>query len=826
MFNLKLKKSSVDESITDLNEKTIENPDNIENCEDKLNFLTNNQRKIVEKLDKKIIETDSVTELLIKITKDISNYVDVEMESISKVVGEISNYSAIAEEVFSSTENSKQISQNTMEVAKSGTKDVLNSIQAMKDIETSMLHSKDVVENLSNKAVDINNMLDVIKDISNNTNLLSLNASIEAARAGEAGRGFAVVAKEVKKLAERSMDSVSFISNNIKEIHHSVNEAIDSINKTMDKVKEGTEIANVNMDAFNNIISSIETSTNVSEEINDAISKQVKHLENVILSTDEMSSTSEKLKFIVELASLNTQYTRTSLKGLSQVAENLKHISNSVISKISTSSDENITLNTFINGKVAYLDPAVSYEFDSSFLLNNVHTGLLTINSFGEISPGIAKSWYLENDNLTWVFNIKKGIKFHNGSEVTAEDVKFSLERLLDPKIKSPNSWLLEIVKGASDFQKGIEREVSGIKVLDKYRVSISLSYCYSGFLLNIALDFCSIINKVSMLKGNVVGCGPYIIDQFNDNNCILKSFKDYFNGAAYIDTINIKFKTKNPIEDFLNDNLDLLSLNSGEECETLAKNKDSKIINQDLMTTYYASFNMESNSIFCRDKNVRYALNLAVDKNKIIKEVLGGFGSEAKGPFPPSMISNKSLKGFSCNKSKAKEILSKSGVYNSQNKLKILVRKNDTSSEFFKITNCILEDLKDVGINYVLVEVPACDYLDLNNILKCDMAISRWCADSGDADNFLEPLFNIDNVSNICRYNNDEVTEKLELAKKLINPEKRKNLYEEIQDIIVEDAPWIFLYHPKLMLACRQNVLGVKPNPLGLFKYEDIIKN
>ncbi len=122
----------------------------------------------------------------------------MEMDSISKVTGEISNYSAIAEEVFSSTENSKQISENTMEVAKAGNGAALNSIEAMKEIEGSMLYSKTVVKDLSTKALDINNMLDVIKDIANNTNLLSLNASIEAARAGEAGKGFAVVAQEVK----------------------------------------------------------------------------------------------------------------------------------------------------------------------------------------------------------------------------------------------------------------------------------------------------------------------------------------------------------------------------------------------------------------------------------------------------------------------------------------------------------------------------------------------------------------------------------------------------------------------------------------------------
>ena len=158
--------------------------------QNKLAVLKHNQKCIVNKISNKIDETGFATENLIGITNNINQYVEVQMSSIDKLVNEITNYSALAEEVLASTENSKQIAEQTMEIAEEGRKAVDNSIKAMSEIESSVFDAKTVVMDLNTKSAHINEMLNVIKDIANHTNLLSLNASIEAARAGDAGRGF------------------------------------------------------------------------------------------------------------------------------------------------------------------------------------------------------------------------------------------------------------------------------------------------------------------------------------------------------------------------------------------------------------------------------------------------------------------------------------------------------------------------------------------------------------------------------------------------------------------------------------------------------------
>ncbi|GAA0739332.1 ABC transporter substrate-binding protein [Clostridium oceanicum] len=794
----------------------------------RLTLLTSNQEKIVTKIDKKIGETDSVTETLISITENISNYVGVQMLSIKKVMNELNNYSAVAEEVFSSTENSKQISEKTMNIAKKGNIAVKDSINSMKEIEKSMYDSKEIVGDLGNKCSKINDLITIIKEISNSTNLLSLNASIEAARAGESGRGFSVVAQEIKKLSQRSIESINYISETIEEINKSLYKTTNSIDTTMEKVKEGANTSNVTLGVFNDIITSVETSTNVVEEINEATNNQIKHLENVLSSTDEMNSNSEKLMFVNELASLNVQYTKTSLKSLSEVFNTLQTVNKELLGELTISSKEenSITLNTALCNIINNLDPAISYDFFNGLLLKNINSSLLLINSYGEISPGIAKSWYVEGDNLTWVFNLRKGCKFHNGNEITSEDVKYSLERILDPKIDSPNSWVLDSVYGSKEFKEGISKEVKGIKILDRYRVSIKLYYEYSGFLLNLGLDFCSIINKKEMLKGNIVGCGSYKVKNNSNSECTLEAFKEHFNGEPYINKVNIKYNSKDPYSNFSKSNLDFILIDSKEGFEKIKKDESVLINLKDIMATYYLSFNMNSNSISSKNKNIRKAISLGIDKNKIITNLLGGLGVEAIGPFPPSMIKDPSLKGFSHNKAKAKELLKQNDYFNSNNTLSILVREDDSSNLFNKITEYILEDLKDIGIKYSIVKVSPNKYLDIKNIEKCDIAISRWFADSGDPDNFLEPLFNIKNVSNISRYNNPLINEKLSLAKKTINPKKRYTMYKEIQKIIVNDIPWVPLYHPKVGLAYKKNILGFKISPLGSFAFEDVLKN
>ncbi|WP_371363834.1 hypothetical protein SRRS_47240 [Sporomusa rhizae] len=784
-------------------------------------LLKHNQECAVSKIRNKIEETEIAADSLIQITNSINQSVEVQMNSIEKVVSEISNYSALAQEVCASTESSKQISGQTLEVAGQGHDAVRSSIQAMNDIGQSVINAKGVVRMLDTKAAEINNLLDVIKDIAGNTNLLSLNASIEAARAGEAGRGFAVVAQEVKHLAERSIESVDYISKTIVEINKSINQTLEAMDAIATKVELGAQIANNTAQVFNTIIDAVNNSGAVYEEISTAISKQTASLESVMGSTELMSNTSQQLISTVEVASLYTQFVKTTLSSLTEASTGLQKISTQMLEKMSCPPFTGATLRTSLPNEITTFNPTMSSEYLGGHILSNAHAGLLSINAAGNLSPGIAKSWHLEDD-CTWVFNLRKGAKFHNSQEITAEVIKKSFEYLLHPSTDSPNAWCLQYVEGAEEYCSGKANTVSGITILDRYRLSIKLSFPYSGFLLNLGQFYSSIVTKD--VKGNIIGCGSYILTTQEDS-CTLAAFPEYFNGEPYIKNIHVRLTKNNVAEDFIEGKYDFIFIDNKALLDKVKNLPDIKVYTNSIMGTYYAGFNLTSDSPYVQSREARQAFNHAVNKQRIISEILGGLGTESKGPFPPSIVNDPTLTGYSYNPALAKELLAKSSLTGPRRKFKILYRQDAGPTVFNKITEYISEDLTRIGIDCELVNVPSAKYLDVNLIKSsADLYIARWVADTGDPDNFLQPLFAPGLRTNRSSYNSETVNKKLAVANHMLHPTKRLDLYKDIQKTIAQDFPWIFLYHPHMAYACRNNISGIKMNPLGLFKYEDII--
>lgn len=782
-----------------------------------------NRSKMLSRLTNQVEETSVIADSLIDSTKHIGSSIEQQMVTIENVVAEIHTYSSLAEEVFSSIESSKDIAAQTVLTANNGTSSIENVLESMDDIENVVNEVRASVNNLFEKSKNIDSLLNIIRDIAASTNLLSLNASIEAVHAGAAGKGFAVVAGEVKNLANRSMDSVKLIDNILSDIKNSINDTSDLMLKTIDKVNDGKNISISTKSVFEDIISAANENSNVSNEISHAISRQTDSLESIISSAQDMSHQFEKLIKEVELNILNTELTSTSLGKLSDISKSIQisESKSSEISNLYSQLQDRFILRCCEAYSLTVKDPMISSDMVDVHTLCNIHGTLINIDSSGNVSPGIAKYWKVHEDGITWEFQLRKGIVFHDGSSLTAEDVKFSYERLLSKSLNAICAWILLDIEGAEEYHKSQAQGVSGINIINPYTLTIKLKTPYTGFLLNLGQVAAAIISKNSFKQHNqIVGCGPYVLERCDKEGMVLEAFDKYYLGAPYIPKVVISIGDSDKcISSLTNKNIDFSRIEDGDAYQT-AKNLGLEIKQLDMLSIYYAGFNFKSQNSIVHSKEIRQAINYAINKERIVNNVLKKFGSVAASPMPPSML-EKSIHPYEYNLQKAKDLIRRSGISNLT--LNVCSRDDGENGLFRRTQRCVVEDLQAAGFKVNLSSIPSAEFLRNRSFEKADLFISRWTADTGDQDNFLRPNFSDDSSDNFCAYHNEKVLELLSEAKTVINPSKKASLYNELAEFIHEDAPWVFLFHPKTGIAYHNNLGGVNLNAIDMTRYDEI---
>lgn len=805
------------------NDVKIEQDVEIEQDKDnqKLSLIKQNEESLLNKLDIRAGYLNDQTESLIHIIEVISNRVEEQMKYIYEVVDEIGNYSAMAEELNASSDSSYKTAEGTLGVIEEGSKAVYRTIESMKDIEDSITLVMDDINGLKSSANQIEEILNIINNIAKQTNLLALNAAIEAARAGDAGRGFAVVADEIRKLAERSTNSVNDISGIIGNIKDSVNNTIGAIEKSNDKIIEGSSIAEQSNVSFSKIQKSIEDMIATMGEITKAIAQQTSSLESIVALTDDMSNSSDKAMSMVESALMNAQFTKVALAELNEFIGLLNRMTKELIGNNTKEDRKPITLKISLKGPTDTLDPAVTNYIESIKLLSNIHAGLLANTDTGEVLPSLAKSWYIEDDNLTWVFNLRSDAKFHNGKNVKAHHVKYCLERLLSPRLKSPNAWIIDYIDGAQEFMKGQASEVSGIKVLGDYRLSIRLSSPFNGFLLYLSNICCAVMDPDELARGKFVGCGPYKIESFENNVYRLVANKNYIGGKPYCDVIEVVNGDEEDIKNFLDKKYDFCIVQDKKEFD-LIKGTDyyNRFKTQNKLGTYFVGFNMtKTNSQYTR-KRVREAISYAINKKRIIDDLYGGLAAEAKFVIPSELIPSDHIISYEYNPEKAKRLLREEGIDLSK-PIKIL-RIQSPAYSFLKYVE---EDLKDIGINTNYIDVPNGEYYKAYLKWDYDLVGFGWFADCKDPSSYIKPIFLPDSNYNLSGYQNDEFARILEMATQTSNPNKRLELYKQLQKMVSEEIIYIPLVHPKQGVVTQSGINNVNLSYLCMIKYDNIIR-
>ncbi len=474
----------------------------------------------------------------------------------------------------------------------------------------------------------------------------------------------------------------------------------------------------------------------------------------------------------------------------------------------------------------AGLDPARITDLYAVTIDNQIFDSLVEFDAHLNVMPALAQSWSASRDGLVWTFNLRQGVKFHNGREMTADDVVYSFSRLLDPAVNSPRSWFLTKVKGAPEFQAGTVKALEGIRSPDRYTVQITLSEPFAPFISILGLPHLSVIprEEVERLGQNFaiapVGTGPFRFGSWErGKEIILEANEDYFRGRPALDRIRFIIFPGLAENDmawaFAQGELEEGPIPSDRRKEWVESGK-YKVIRKPTLSIRLLGFNLEQHPFDKRE--VRQAFNYAIDKVRMNQEVQGGYYTVARGILPPGMQGhNPEIQAYSYNQAKAKDLLAQVGNARRNGLLSVTLSTGAKSVEVRREFQAIQRFLAAIGVEVELQEFD--NWPPFRQALqrgKFQLFRYLWYADYPDPDNFLYPLFHSQSQTNYFRYRNPTVDKLLDDARRELRDLQRVKLYREAEQLILNDAPAVFLWHYTYEKVFQPYVEGVEVSALG----------
>jgi peptide/nickel transport system substrate-binding protein/oligopeptide transport system substrate-binding protein len=457
-----------------------------------------------------------------------------------------------------------------------------------------------------------------------------------------------------------------------------------------------------------------------------------------------------------------------------------------------------------LNAEPQTLDPAKIIDVSGARISANIFNGLVKYDKNYKIVGDIAKKWDISPCRRKYTFILRKKVKFSNGREVTAKDFKYSFERVLSPKLKSPRSWLFDKISGAKEFMHGEAKEVKGISVLNKYMLQITLTCIFTPFLDFLAQPNAYVVPKEEVIKwgedfsSHPQGTGPYFLKYWSRGQKLtLFANRDYFGEKVKIKGICYRVIPDDltTIIEFELGNLDLLDV---PQSELKRYKKDKKwaslILSQTGLNIYYLGLNCKK-APFNKVK-VRRAINYAIDRKKILETFYFDRGILAKGPVPPQ-IKNYTLSGYEYNPEKAKNLLIES-AFDFNSLLKIYISAN---SEALDLAELIKYYLEKVGIKTRLIQLEWSSFLDAINKGEADAFWLSWWADYPNPENFLFPTFHSANFGaggNRTFFRNQEFDHLLTTYQEILDSREREEILKKAENLIIKQAPWVFFWHRK----------------------------
>ncbi|MDO8885287.1 ABC transporter substrate-binding protein [Candidatus Oleimmundimicrobium sp.] len=494
--------------------------------------------------------------------------------------------------------------------------------------------------------------------------------------------------------------------------------------------------------------------------------------------------------------------------------------------------EEGKTFNAFLMEPVT-LDAAHSQESEGIQVAKQIYDGLVDYNPETlELTAAMAESWEPNEDASVWTFNLKKGIKFHNGRECQAEDFVYSWSRVASKDTASEVAYHLSPIKGFNDCQEGKAGTLAGVKAIDDYTLEVSLDYSYGEFPVTLGHPVFFPVPKEEVEKWGdkfseyPVGTGPFKFAEWtHDQHITLERFDDYYGDAARLDKVvfNIFADEETGYLEFEAGNLDDCQIPMGKIKEVQDKCGERALINP-MLGIYYYGLNMQTEP-WKDNVELRKALNYAIHRAIITDVVWEGSRVPATGIIPAGIPGFKeNAMPYMFDQLKAKDLLEKAGYPDGKGLPKLTLGYN-TGSSHDKVAQAVQAQMKEVGITFDITGYEWGAYLDKIQAEEITFFRLGWSADYPTMDNFLYPLFYSENAGadNMVYYNNSDVDKKLLEARRETDEAKRRKLYQEIEQIVLEDAPIVPIAFYKTTRVIGEDVNGYIRTAMDDTPYERV---
>ncbi len=486
---------------------------------------------------------------------------------------------------------------------------------------------------------------------------------------------------------------------------------------------------------------------------------------------------------------------------------------------------------TMLGADPPTLDPHLTTDATSASYIVEIFSGLVTFNKDLQLVPDLAERWDVSPDGKTYTFYLRKNAKFHNGKQVTARDFKYSIERAADPRTQSTvaDTYLGDIV-GVKEMLNGQARQVRGVRVVDDYTLQIETDAPKAYFLAKLTYPTAFVVDKENVESGRnwmfrPNGTGPFKLREWRvGERIVLERNENYYLGAPKLERAIFILSGGSAMTMYENNEIDITGVGIDDIERVLDPNSPlrNELVVVNSFSVGYIGFNVTKPPF--DDPKVRQALNHAVDKEKLVEVVLRKFVDPAYGILPPGFPGhNPNLKGLRFDPQRAKQLLAESKYGTRLPPITLTIP--GTAGNPPRTTSAIIEMWRqNLGIEVQVQQVEWATFLDDLKKYKYQAFELGWIADYPDPQNFLDILFHSQSLDNTTRYSNPEVDRLLEQARTEADPQRRIQLYQRAEELIVQDAPWVPLTFGKEYVLVKKWVKNYVVSPIIIPVLKDVV--